>query len=82
MMLYSYEVLRGAVQEMALREREAVLRGWGELQGSVRALHDTWQHVQAAALHQREHVAAAATSVHLTADNVHAARGNLSAAER
>nr|XP_037876044.1 uncharacterized protein LOC101747035 isoform X1 [Bombyx mori] len=40
-------------QESSLREREAALRGWCELQGEVRALHEAWQHVQAAALHHR-----------------------------
>ncbi|XP_075987507.1 syntaxin 17 isoform X3 [Anticarsia gemmatalis] len=74
--------LRVDDQELALREREALLRGWSELQAEVRALHDVWQHAQAAALAQREQVAAAAGSVDAAADNVGAARGHLASAER
>ncbi|XP_046974471.1 uncharacterized protein LOC124540797 isoform X2 [Vanessa cardui] len=69
-------------QELQLREREAVLRGWGELQAEVRALHDAWQHVQAAALAQREQVGAAAASVDVGADNLQAAREHLALGER
>ncbi|XP_026745414.1 uncharacterized protein LOC113506778 isoform X1 [Trichoplusia ni] len=74
--------LRVDDSEVALREREALLRGWSELQADVRALHDVWQHAQAAALAQREPVAAAAARVDLAADNVGAARQHLAAAER
>ncbi|XP_064075423.1 uncharacterized protein LOC113404915 [Vanessa tameamea] len=69
-------------QELQLREREAVLRGWGELQAEVRALHDAWQHVQAAALAQREQVGAVVSSVDVGADNVQAAREHLALGER
>ncbi|XP_047540903.1 uncharacterized protein LOC125073865 [Vanessa atalanta] len=69
-------------QELQLREREAVLRGWGELQAEVRALHDAWQHVQAAALAQREQVGAVVSSVEVGADNVQAAREHLALGER
>ncbi|KAM3957000.1 LOW QUALITY PROTEIN: syntaxin 17 [Aphomia sociella] len=68
--------------EDALREREAVLRGWSELQAEVRALHDAWQHVQAAALAQRDHVTHAEASVQRAAADVHAATKQLSVAER
>ncbi|XP_063898489.1 uncharacterized protein LOC110383297 isoform X2 [Helicoverpa armigera] len=68
--------------EAALREREELLRGWSELQSELRALHDVWQTAQAAALAQREHVAAAAGSVDAAADNVSAARAHLAAGER
>ncbi|XP_059047757.1 uncharacterized protein LOC131843161 [Achroia grisella] len=68
--------------ESELRSREAVLRGWSELQAEVRALHDTWRHVQQAALEQRDHVAAAAGGVEQAAGHVAAARDQLSAAER
>ncbi|XP_045781256.1 uncharacterized protein LOC123878186 isoform X2 [Maniola jurtina] len=43
-------------KELELRAREAALRGWGELQAEVRALHEAWQHMQAAALASREQV--------------------------
>ncbi|XP_050358166.1 uncharacterized protein LOC126778545 isoform X1 [Nymphalis io] len=69
-------------QELQLREREAVLRGWGELQAEVRALHDAWQHVQAAALAQRDQVGAVAASTQRGADNVQAAREQLALGER
>ncbi|XP_037876046.1 syntaxin-17 isoform X2 [Bombyx mori] len=69
-------------QESSLREREAALRGWCELQGEVRALHEAWQHVQAAALHHRHQVSAAAAHVEAAAGEVRAARQHLSAAER
>ncbi|XP_047037872.1 uncharacterized protein LOC124643070 isoform X3 [Helicoverpa zea] len=68
--------------EAALREREELLRGWSELQSELRALHDVWQTAQAAALAQRDHVAAAAGSVDAAADNVSAARAHLAAGER
>ncbi|XP_031764680.2 syntaxin-17 isoform X4 [Galleria mellonella] len=68
--------------EAALQSREAVLRGWSELQAEVRALHDTWQHVQAAALAQRDQVASVADNVEVAAENVETARKNLSLAER
>lgn len=68
--------------ELVLREREAVLKGWSELQSDIRALHDAWQHVQAAAMAQREQVMVTASQVEVTADNVQAARASLSAAER
>ncbi|CAH2098791.1 unnamed protein product [Euphydryas editha] len=58
-------------QELELREREAVLRGWRELQAEVRALHDTWQHVQAAALAQRDQ--AEVRALHDTWQHVQAA---------
>ncbi|CAH0598753.1 unnamed protein product [Chrysodeixis includens] len=74
--------LRVDDSEVALHEREALLRGWSELQGEVRALHDVWQHAQAAALAQREPVALTAARVDEAADNVSAARGHLAAAER
>ncbi|XP_069363334.1 syntaxin-17-like isoform X1 [Maniola hyperantus] len=41
-------------KELELRSREAALRGWRELQREVRALHEAWQHVQAAALASRD----------------------------
>ncbi|XP_037293344.1 syntaxin-17 isoform X1 [Manduca sexta] len=69
-------------QEVALREREAVLRGWSELQSEVRALHEAWQTVQAAALADRERVATVSTNVEVAAENVEVARTHLSAAER
>ncbi|XP_028031759.1 syntaxin-17 isoform X2 [Bombyx mandarina] len=69
-------------QESSLREREAALRGWCELQGEVRALHEAWQHVQAAALHHRHQVSAAAAHVEAATGEVRAARQHLSAAER
>lgn len=69
-------------QELALREREAVLRGWSELQAELRALRGAWQHVQAAALQQRERAAAAAGAAEAAAGHVQAARAHLSVAER
>ncbi|XP_053620605.1 uncharacterized protein Syx17 isoform X1 [Plodia interpunctella] len=69
-------------QEQELRSREAVLRGWSELQGEVRALHDAWQHVQAAALAQRQLVDSASSNIETTSDNVVAARADLSVAEK
>ncbi|XP_068624362.1 syntaxin-17 [Battus philenor] len=69
-------------QEAQLAEREAVLRGWHELQQEVRALHDTWQRVHEAAMLQREQVCASEQSVQVAADNVEAARASLSVAER
>lgn len=48
----------------------------------MRALHDVWQHAQAAALAQRDQVSAAAASVDVAADNVAVARGHLSSAEK
>ncbi|XP_045540611.1 syntaxin-17 [Papilio machaon] len=69
-------------QEAALREREAVLRGWGELQAEVRALHDAWRHVHEAARLQREQVQAADGAVETAALEVTAARRHLSVAQR
>ncbi|XP_045781257.1 syntaxin-17 isoform X3 [Maniola jurtina] len=69
-------------KELELRAREAALRGWGELQAEVRALHEAWQHMQAAALASREQVSAVAHDVQGAADNVQAARSTLAAAER
>ncbi|KAL0810655.1 hypothetical protein ABMA28_010762 [Loxostege sticticalis] len=68
--------------EAVLREREAVLRGWSSLQREVRALHEAWQHVQAAASAQREQVSHTATQVETAAENVQAARSDLALAER
>ncbi|XP_072934049.1 syntaxin-17 isoform X2 [Epargyreus clarus] len=69
-------------QELDLREREAVLRGWRALQDEVRALHAAWQTVQAAALAHREQVNAAETSTEVAAENVSAARTDLALSER
>ncbi|XP_041985933.1 syntaxin-17 isoform X1 [Aricia agestis] len=69
-------------QELSLREREATLRGWSELQAEVRALHDAWQSVQAAALAQRDHVSSANDNVEVAADNVKEGRTQLALAER
>ncbi|XP_069363335.1 syntaxin-17-like isoform X2 [Maniola hyperantus] len=69
-------------KELELRSREAALRGWRELQREVRALHEAWQHVQAAALASRDQVSAVAHDVHSAAHDVHAARSTLAAAER
>lgn len=69
-------------QELALREREAVLAGWDELQAEVRALHEAWQEAHAAARLQRRLVAEAADDVHAADVNVAAARVTLSAAEK
>lgn len=69
-------------QELALGEREELLRGWSELQSELRALHEVWQHAQAAALAQREPVQHAAAQLDLAADNVGAARQHLASAER
>ncbi|KAJ0170397.1 hypothetical protein K1T71_013768 [Dendrolimus kikuchii] len=69
-------------RELELRSREAALRGWRELQAEIRALHDAWQHVQAAAMAQRDQVALSAARVHVAAENVAVARGSLGAAER
>lgn len=44
------------LQAVGLQEREALLRGWTELQAELRALHDVWQSAQAAALAQRDQV--------------------------
>ncbi|CAB3242542.1 unnamed protein product [Arctia plantaginis] len=74
--------LRVDDQELALSEREALLRGWSELQSEVRALHEVWQHAQAAALAQRDHVEQAAAHVDIAAENVSAARHHLASAER
>ncbi|XP_045533202.1 uncharacterized protein LOC123720575 isoform X1 [Pieris brassicae] len=67
---------------MSLREREAVLAGWSALQSEVRALHEAWQSVQAAALRQRRPVEAAAVGVEVTADATSDARTHLALAER
>ncbi|CAH0718653.1 unnamed protein product, partial [Brenthis ino] len=69
-------------QELALREREAALRGWRELQAELRALHDAWQHVQAAALAHAQHVNAVSSSTEAAAGDVRGARRHLLAAER
>ncbi|XP_049882418.1 syntaxin-17 isoform X2 [Pectinophora gossypiella] len=68
--------------ELALREREAVLRGWCALQEEVRALHAAWQAVAGAAAVQRGRVAAGAGAVLVAQGNVQAARAELSSAER
>ncbi|CAH4037383.1 unnamed protein product [Pieris brassicae] len=67
---------------MSLREREAVLAGWSALQSEVRALHEAWQSVQAAALRQRRPLEAAAVGVEVTADATSDARTHLALAER
>ncbi|CAF4958482.1 unnamed protein product [Pieris macdunnoughi] len=67
---------------MSLREREAVLAGWSALQSEVRALHEAWQSVQAAALRQRRPLEAAADGVEVAADAVGDARTHLALAER
>ncbi|XP_047509424.1 uncharacterized protein LOC125052553 isoform X2 [Pieris napi] len=67
---------------MSLREREAVLAGWSALQSEVRALHEAWQSVQAAALRQRRPLEAAADGVEVAADAVSDARTHLALAER
>lgn len=69
-------------QELALREREAVLAGWDALQAEVRALHDVWQRTHAAARLQARLVDDAAADVHAADANVAAARRALSAAEK
>ncbi|XP_013193409.2 uncharacterized protein LOC106137169 isoform X3 [Amyelois transitella] len=69
-------------RELQLRAREDALRGWGALQAEVRALHDAWQHVQAAALAHRQQVEATASHVEEAAENVVAARADLSMAEK
>ncbi|XP_013161516.1 PREDICTED: syntaxin-17 [Papilio xuthus] len=73
---------RSTDSEAALREREAVLRGWGELQEEVRALHDAWRHVHEAARLQRERVQSADGAVETAAQEVTAARQHLSVAQR
>ncbi|XP_050680123.1 uncharacterized protein LOC126976021 isoform X1 [Leptidea sinapis] len=70
------------LQEISIREREEVLAGWSALQSEVRALHDAWQHVQAAALAQRDQVTRTSEGVELAAENVQVARSHLAAAER
>ncbi|XP_022130451.2 uncharacterized protein LOC111003965 isoform X2 [Pieris rapae] len=67
---------------MSLREREAVLAGWSALQSEVRALHEAWQSVQAAALRQRRPLEAAAVGVEVAADAASDARTHLALAER
>lgn len=52
-------VQRVMLQELSMREREEMLRGWSALHAELRALHDVWQCAHAAALHQREQVSAA-----------------------
>ncbi|XP_038217089.1 uncharacterized protein LOC119836001 isoform X2 [Zerene cesonia] len=68
--------------EVSLREREALLAGWSALQGEVRALHDAWQHVQAAALAHRDQINSSAQNVEIAADNVQEARSHLASAEK
>ncbi|XP_045507726.1 uncharacterized protein LOC123703691 [Colias croceus] len=68
--------------EVSLREREALLAGWSALQGEVRALHDAWQHVQAAALAHRDQINSSAQNVEVAADNVQVARSHLASAEK
>ncbi|OWR43185.1 uncharacterized protein LOC133319733 isoform X1 [Danaus plexippus] len=69
-------------QELYLREREAVLRGWGDLQAELRALHDAWQTVQAAALAHKTQVHEVSKDVQEASDNVESARRHLAVAER
>ncbi|KAL4708170.1 hypothetical protein ACJJTC_002072 [Scirpophaga incertulas] len=69
-------------QEAALREREAVLVGWGQLQAEVRALHGAWQAVQAAVLAQRDLVASTAAHVDTADVNVAEGKKSLALAER
>ncbi|CAG9790123.1 unnamed protein product [Diatraea saccharalis] len=68
--------------ELSIREREAVLKGWSELQQEVRALHDVWQHVHACASEQATHVSETAASVETAAVNVDEGRKNLALAEK
>lgn len=65
-----------------MREREAVLAGWSALQGEVRALHEAWQCVQAAALRQRQPVAVTDERVEVATHNVEEARSHLAISER
>ncbi|XP_023951624.2 syntaxin-17 isoform X4 [Bicyclus anynana] len=69
-------------RELQLRAREAALRGWAELHADVRALHEAWALLGAAALAAREPVRAADERVGAAAADVRAARGALAAAER
>ncbi|RVE53910.1 hypothetical protein evm_001313 [Chilo suppressalis] len=69
-------------QEVSIAEREAVLRGWSELQHEVRALHEAWQHVHRAARQQGEQVSATASNVDVAADNVEMGRKDLAIAEK
>ncbi|CAK1595218.1 unnamed protein product [Parnassius mnemosyne] len=69
-------------QELQLKEREEVLRGWCELQAEVHALHESWRLMQDAAVLQRQQVTTASESIEVAADNVQEARRSLSIAER
>ncbi|CAK1549313.1 unnamed protein product [Leptosia nina] len=68
--------------EVSLKEREELLAGWSSLQSEVRALHDTWQHVQAQALRHREQISVSADNVEVAADNVQNARTHLALADK
>ncbi|CAG5027579.1 unnamed protein product [Parnassius apollo] len=70
------------IQELQLKEREEVLRGWCELQAEVHALHESWRLMQDAAVLQRQQVTTASESIEVAADNVQEARRSLSVAER
>ncbi|CAH2061679.1 unnamed protein product, partial [Iphiclides podalirius] len=74
--------LRHDDQELQLREREAVLRGWEELQAEVRALHEAWALVHRAATHHKEQVCSVEARAEEAAENVREARGSLRVAER
>lgn len=66
----------------SLAEREAVLKGWNELQHEVKELKEVWEHVQGTVVRQREQVEAIAGSVEVTDINVAEARTALANAER